>query len=84
MELVADDVPYRMILSKTKAEIARSEATSPDLTIRGIGAAMSSLFLDRKPGGKMPPGVVVDGNPEALRALLAAFATTELEPAGAR
>jgi DNA-binding HxlR family transcriptional regulator len=81
VELVADGVPYRMVLAKTKAEITRGELPSPDLTLRGTGASLASLFLERKPGGKLPPGVTVDGGSQALRTLLAAFATSEIEAA---
>lgn len=83
VELVADGVPYRMILTKTRAEITRGELPTPDLTIRGTGAAISLLFLERKPGGKMPPGVSVDGAPQSVRTLLAAFATSEIAAASA-
>jgi len=81
VELVADGVPYRMLLTKTKAEIARGELPAPDLTIRGTGTAIASLFLERKPGGKLPPGVTVDGGSQSLKTLLAAFATSEIEAA---
>jgi DNA-binding HxlR family transcriptional regulator len=80
VELVADDVPYRMMLSKRRAEIMRGEVPSPDLTIRGTGATMSDLFLKRKPGGGVPPGIVVNGSSESLRTLLSAFATEEIDP----
>ncbi len=80
-ELVADGVPYRMLLTKSRAEIARGELASPDLTIRGTGAAIASLFLERKPGGKVPPGVTVDGGSQSLRTLLSAFAMSEREAA---
>jgi DNA-binding HxlR family transcriptional regulator len=83
VEIVADDVPYRMLLSKTKAEIMRGDVPSPDLIVRGSGPAVSSLFLERKPGGKLPPGLEIDGGAHALRTLLAAFAATEREPLGA-
>lgn len=79
VELVADGVLYRMVLMKTKVEISRGELPSPDLTIRGTGAAIASLFLERKPGGKLPPGITVDGGSQPLKTLLAAFATSELE-----
>jgi DNA-binding HxlR family transcriptional regulator len=81
VELVADGVPYRMVLTKARAEITRGELPSPDLTIRGTGAAVASLFLQRKPGGKLPPGLTIDGDARSLRTLLAAFATSEIEHA---
>jgi DNA-binding HxlR family transcriptional regulator len=84
VELIADDVPYRLLLSKSKAEITRGALPSPDLIIRGTGAAMLSFFLERKPGGKLPPGIVVEGNSQLVRTLLDAFATTELESTDAR
>ena len=42
---------------------------------------MSLLFLERRPGGRVPSGVEVEGKPEHLRELLAAFATSELDDA---
>jgi len=80
-ELVADGVPYRIVLTKTKAEIARGELPSPDLTIRGTGATIASMFLERKPGGKLPPGLTIDGGSQSLKTLIAAFATSEIEQA---
>jgi hypothetical protein len=80
-ELVADGVPYRMLLTKTNAEISRGDLPSPDLAIRGTGAAIASLFVERKPGGKLPPGVTVDGGSQSLKTLLAAFSTSEIEAA---
>ena len=50
VELIADDVPYRIILNKSRAEIVRGATPSPDLTLRGSGTAISQLFLDALTG----------------------------------
>jgi DNA-binding HxlR family transcriptional regulator len=78
VEVVADDVPYRIILNKSRAEIVRGATPSPDLTLRGSGTAISQLFLDRSPVGRAPTGVDVEGGSTALRTLLGAFAKTEI------
>jgi hypothetical protein len=69
-----------MILSETTAEITRGDLPSPDLRIRGTGTALSLLFLERRPGGRLPPAVDVEGSAAHVRELLAVFATKELEP----
>ena len=44
VELVADDVPYRIILNKSRAEIMRGATPSPDLTLRGSARRSLSSF----------------------------------------
>jgi DNA-binding HxlR family transcriptional regulator len=78
-ELVADGVPFRVLLAESAAEIARGEVTSPELRLRGTGAALARLFLDPKTGSGLPGGIEVEGNAATLRLLLGAFAKTENE-----
>jgi DNA-binding HxlR family transcriptional regulator len=82
-ELVVDGVPYRMILSGTRAEIGRGEVASPDVRIRGTGAATMRLFLERMPKGRaVPAGLEVEGAEDAVRTLADAFDKDELERTG--
>lgn len=76
-ELVADGVAYRVTLTPAAAEIARGPAPAADVRVRGTGGAVGRLFVDPWPGGA-PAGVEVEGRPEALRALVDAFATEDL------
>lgn len=78
-ELIADDVPYRLILSPTSAEIARGEVSSPDLRIRTSGEAAMRLFLDKRSKGRAPAGVDVQGTADALQTLVDAFSATEID-----
>jgi DNA-binding HxlR family transcriptional regulator len=75
-ELVADDVPYRIVLSEDRAEITRGELASPDVRIRGTGPAAMKLFIEGLPRGKQPAGLQIDGSMTALRSLVGAFART--------
>ena len=79
VELIADDVPYRMVLGDTSLEIVRGDVPSPDLRLKGSGAALSRLFLERLPVGRTPPGVDVEGSPAALKTFVGAFSKTEIE-----
>jgi DNA-binding HxlR family transcriptional regulator len=45
-ELVADGVPYRLVLSERSAEVARGAVREPDVRIKGTGAKIARLFLD--------------------------------------
>lgn len=78
-ELIADDVPYRIILSPASVEIGRGEVSSPDLRIRASGDAAMRLFLDKRWRGRAPAGVEVQDNADALRTLVDAFSATELD-----
>jgi DNA-binding HxlR family transcriptional regulator len=81
VELVADDVPYRIVLAKSRAEIARGDLPSPDLRLRGTAEALARMFLDRPEAGERPVGVTLEGREGALPELLEAFAPGEPEPA---
>lgn len=77
-ELVADGVPYRVVLSASSAEIARGETPAPDVRLRGTPATIARAFL-RPPARSLTlPGVEVEGSADALRKLLSAFDTEEL------
>jgi len=78
-ELVVDGVPYRMLLTDSTAEIARGSVASPDVRVRGTGAAAARFFLERLPRGRVPAGLQIEGSRDALHALASAFATEELE-----
>ena len=78
-ELIADGVPFRVLLAESEVEISRGEVTSPQLRLRGTGAALARLFLEPKTGSGMPNGIEVEGEAGALRVLLGAFARKEFE-----
>ena len=75
-ELVADGVPYRVILSDDTAEIMRGEVPSPDVRARGPAISIASLFLSKS---AVPADVEVEGPAVALRTLRSAFATSEVD-----
>lgn len=75
-ELVADDVPYRFVLTEDRAEITRGELASPDVRIRGAEPAAMKLFIEGVPRGKQPAGLEVDGAATTLRSLVDAFERT--------
>jgi len=76
-ELVADGTPYRVILSRGHAEIARGDVSSPDIRLRGPGAVLARLFLDEGARKRVPAAVSVEGTAGSLRTLLSAFATSD-------
>ena len=78
-ELVVDDVPYHILLAGDRAEIGRGGVSAPDVKVRGTGLAVARLFLTPLPGSGVPKGIVVEGGEAALRALVGAFATEELQ-----
>lgn len=79
-ELVADGVPYRVILAGRHAEIVRGDVGSAELRLRGPGASLARLFLDPSARKSLPSDVSVEGSAASLHALLAAFATSDDEP----
>jgi DNA-binding HxlR family transcriptional regulator len=76
-ELVVDDVPYHVLLTKTTADIGRGGVASPDVRVRGGGPAAMRLFTEALPHGRVPVGIEVEGPRDALRTLTSAFATGE-------
>ncbi len=80
-ELVADGTPYRVILSGAHAEIARGDVASPDVRLRGPGATLARLFLDESARTRLPADITAEGSAESVRALLAAFATSDVPAA---
>lgn len=77
-ELVADDVPYRILLDGDRAEISRGDVSTPDVRLRGTRASLYRMFREPPPRGKAPPGVDVEGSVDAVRKLVNAFAVDEL------
>jgi len=78
-ELVADGVPYRMLLDGTRAEISRGEVPAPDLRLRGTALALYKMFREPPSRGRAPTGVEVEGPVENVRKLVQAFAVDELK-----
>ena len=72
VELVADDVPYRLILSRRNAEIGRGTVRNPGLRIRGPGTQIARLFLDPK-SGSLVKAIEIEGPDIALETLLTSF-----------
>jgi DNA-binding HxlR family transcriptional regulator len=73
-ELVADGVPYRIILTESHAEISRGDTPSHDLRVKGTATAMAQLFLDETPLGRVPSSIEIEGTLAMLRTLVGAFA----------
>ena len=78
-ELVVDDVPYRVLLDGTRAEISRGEMPAPDVRLRGAALAIYRLFREPPPRGRAPSGVEVEGGADKARKLVQAFAVDELK-----
>jgi DNA-binding HxlR family transcriptional regulator len=78
VELVADDVPYRMLLDGSRAEISRGEVPAPDVRLRGTAPAIYKMFREPPARGRTPTGVEVEGPVENVRKLVQAFAVDEL------
>src|SRR6185503_18410891 len=78
-ELVADGVPYRMLLDGTRAEISRGEVPAPDLRLRGTALALYKMFREPPSRGRAPTGVELEGLVENVRKLVQAFAVDELK-----
>ena len=76
-ELVADGVPYRIILGKT-VEISRGDVSTPDLRLRGSAASIYKLFREPPIRGRAPAGIEVEGSLDSLRTLVNSFAVEEL------
>jgi DNA-binding HxlR family transcriptional regulator len=76
-EIVADGTPYRMILAGRHSEIVRGDVASPDVRLRGPGASIARIFLDRAAGKRLPADVTVEGSTKSLDTLLNAFATSD-------
>jgi DNA-binding HxlR family transcriptional regulator len=72
-ELVADGVPFRLLLADAAAEIARGETPRPELRIRGEGTAIAALFLGGWDRATLPADLQIDGTLYALRLLVDAF-----------
>ena len=77
-EIVADDMPFRIEATKSKAEVTRGVLRSPDLRVRGSSAVIANLFLDPRSRSVLPKGIDVEGSTKSLDALLKAFSTEEL------
>lgn len=77
-ELVADGAPYRVVRSESSVEIARGETSSPDVRLRGSGAAIARALMQPPSRRLTLPGVDVEGSSDALRTLLGAFDTEKL------
>jgi DNA-binding HxlR family transcriptional regulator len=76
-EIVADDAPYRVILSGEAVEISRGDVPAADLRVRGPALSIARMFLDASLKNRAPDEVEVEGTAADLRALLAAFAKGE-------
>jgi hypothetical protein len=74
-ELVADGVPFRIILTENHADISRGDIPSPDLRVTGTTVALAQLFLGETPLERIPSSIEIEGDRTLLRALLGAFAS---------
>src|SRR4051812_43148331 len=80
-ELVADGVPYRVLLTEKRAELSRGEVAAPDVRLVGAGAALARIFLDESLRKQLPDDIEVVGSRGALGQFLSAFAPDDGEPA---
>jgi DNA-binding HxlR family transcriptional regulator len=80
-EIVADGVPYRVILSEARAEIARGEVDRPDVVIRGPGSALIRLFLEESARKKWPSEIEIEGRAADAKALIGAFRSKDVDEA---
>jgi DNA-binding HxlR family transcriptional regulator len=76
-EIVADGVPYRLMLTKHGADVTRGDMPSPDVRLSGPGASLARVFLDEAARKRIPNDVSAEGSPEAVRTLLGAFSPTD-------
>lgn len=72
-ELVADGVPYRIVLGDATADVARGEVARPEIRVRGTGLAIAPLFLGQWDHDAIPADLHVDGTLYGLRLLVDAF-----------
>ena len=72
-ELVADDAPYRLVLSPGGVEIRRGSQPRPELRVRGPAQEVARLFLEGVPADGPAAELRVDGGGELLRRLVGAF-----------
>jgi DNA-binding HxlR family transcriptional regulator len=80
-ELVADGIPYHLVLRNERAEIGRGAVPAPDVRVHGTGADIARLFLEGIAKGDAAPSVEIDGTMKQLRTVIDAFARGELEAA---
>jgi len=80
-ELVADGVPYHLVLRGERAEIGRGALPAADLRVLGSGPDIARLFLEGLPKGETRANVEVEGSVKQLRTVIDAFARGELEAA---
>src|SRR3954452_19078287 len=70
-------VPYRLTLTKSRAEIARGDMPSPDVRLIGPGASLARLFLSEGAKRRLPADVLAEGSAASVRALLNSFAPSD-------
>lgn len=70
-EVVADGVPYGVVLTRTRAEITRGTLVAPEVRVRGKAPAVAQFLL----GGGVPraSGVAIEGDAAQLPELAGAF-----------
>jgi DNA-binding HxlR family transcriptional regulator len=77
-ELVADDAPYRILLTPGTADLSRGDVPGAELRIRGGATELAQLLMESPSRPRVPSGVEVEHGAGALRRLLAAFDTRAL------
>ena len=72
-EFVAEELPYRMQLQMTKADITRAPAPEAVLRVSGKPAAIASLFVAGMPGELPNDVAILKGDWDLLRRVLLSF-----------
>lgn len=78
-EIIADGLPYRLVLSPTRVQIERGDMPSADVRLIGPGASLAQIFLAEQVRKRLPRDVRAEGSPTAIRTLLSAFAPADTE-----
>ncbi len=72
-ELVADDVPYRLVLSPDRAEIRRGSLEDPDVRARMTADVARRLFLGQLSPAAVAREVTVEGSRRDFEKLVRSF-----------
>jgi DNA-binding HxlR family transcriptional regulator len=78
-ELVADGVPYRVILTPENADLSRGTVEAPGVRVRASSATLARVFTDKAARSARLAGIEIEGDEAAWRTLLNAFALSDAD-----